>query len=47
VRGPADEVLGALTVSVPIGRYTAEMRARIIDVVTTAARTLSRQLGAQ
>jgi hypothetical protein len=31
--------------SVPIGRYTEGMRARIIDVVTKAARRLSRQLG--
>ena len=46
VRGPADEVLGALTVSIPIGRYTAEVRGRTIEVVTRAARALSRQLGA-
>ena len=38
VRGPANEVVGALTVSVPIGRYSAEVRARAIDVVTEAAR---------
>ena len=46
VRGPADEVLGALTVSIPIGRYTGEVRLQTIDVVTKAARTVSRQLGA-
>jgi DNA-binding IclR family transcriptional regulator len=46
VRGPANEVVGALTVSVPIGRYTAEVRGRAIEVVTEAARALSRQLGA-
>ncbi len=46
VRGPANEALGALTVSIPIGRYTGEVRDRAIDVVTKAARSLSRQLGA-
>src|SRR5271165_2980974 len=46
VRGPASEVLGALTVSIPIGRYTAEVRAATIEVVTRTARALSRQLGA-
>jgi len=46
VRGPANEVLGALTVSIPIRRYTAEVRDRAIEVVTGAARSLSRQLGA-
>jgi IclR family transcriptional regulator, KDG regulon repressor len=46
VRGPENEVLGALTVSIPIGRYTAEVRGRAIEVVTGTAITLSRQLGA-
>lgn len=46
VRGPADEVLGALTVSIPIGRYTDDVRSRTIEVITGSARTLSRQLGA-
>jgi IclR family transcriptional regulator, KDG regulon repressor len=46
VRGPANEVLGALTVSIPIGRYTAEVRGRAIEAVTRAAHALSRQLGA-
>jgi DNA-binding IclR family transcriptional regulator len=46
VHGPANEVLGALTVSVPISRYKSELRARIIDIVTRSARALSRQLGA-
>jgi DNA-binding IclR family transcriptional regulator len=47
VRGPANEVLGALTVSIPIGRYNGEVRERTIEVVTTAADALSRQLGAR
>jgi DNA-binding IclR family transcriptional regulator len=46
VCGPANEVLGALTVSIPIGRYTEAVRARTIEVVTNVARALSRQLGA-
>jgi DNA-binding IclR family transcriptional regulator len=46
VRGPRDEVVGAMTVSIPIGRYTPELRARTIEVVTGSARALSRQLGA-
>jgi DNA-binding IclR family transcriptional regulator len=46
VRGPANEVLGALTVSIPIGRYTDDVRSRTIEVVTKAARELSHQLGA-
>lgn len=46
VRGPANEVLGALTVSIPIGRYTAEVRTRTIEVVTKAAHALSHQIGA-
>jgi DNA-binding IclR family transcriptional regulator len=44
--GYSNVVLGALTVSTPLGRYTDDVRARTIDVVTTAARNLSRQLGA-
>jgi len=46
VRGPGNEVLGALTVSIPMGRYTEEVRARTIAVVTAEAHDLSRQLGA-
>jgi DNA-binding IclR family transcriptional regulator len=46
VRGPADEVLGAMTVSIPINRYTDDVRSRTIEVITGAARALSRQLGA-
>jgi IclR family KDG regulon transcriptional repressor len=45
VRGPASEALGALTVSIPIGRYTAEVRGHAITAITGAARDLSRQLG--
>jgi DNA-binding IclR family transcriptional regulator len=45
VRGAGGEVLGALTVSIPIGRYTNPVRARTIEVVTAAARALSMQLG--
>jgi DNA-binding IclR family transcriptional regulator len=47
VRGPGNEVVGALTVSIPIGRYTDEVRARTIEVVTRNAQALSRQLGAR
>jgi IclR family transcriptional regulator, KDG regulon repressor len=46
VLGPANEALGALTVSIPIGRYTPDVRTRAIQIVTAAARALSRQLGA-
>jgi IclR family transcriptional regulator, KDG regulon repressor len=46
VRGPANEVLGALTVSIPIGRYTAEVRSHAISAVISATHNLSRQLGA-
>jgi DNA-binding IclR family transcriptional regulator len=37
--------MGALTVSIPIVRYTSEVRARAIAEVTQAARALSMQLG--
>jgi IclR family KDG regulon transcriptional repressor len=46
IYGPADELLGALTVTIPIGRYTDDARSRTIDSVTSRARTLSRELGA-
>ncbi len=46
VHGPANEVLGALTVSIPISRYTDDVRSRTIEVITRTARSLSRQLGA-
>jgi len=46
VRGPENEVVGALTVTIPIGRYTGEVRSRVIETVTRAATTMSRQLGA-
>lgn len=45
VRGPADDVVGALTVSIPIGRYTAGVRAAAVEAVTKAVRALSLQLG--
>jgi IclR family acetate operon transcriptional repressor len=45
VRGPADNVVGVLTVSIPIGRYTAEVRAATVEAVTSAAQALSAQLG--
>jgi DNA-binding IclR family transcriptional regulator len=37
--------MGALTVSIPIVRYTNEVRARAIAEVTQAAGALSMQLG--
>jgi DNA-binding IclR family transcriptional regulator len=46
VHGPANEVLGALTVTIPIGRYTSDVRSRAIECVTKIARALSLQLGA-
>jgi DNA-binding IclR family transcriptional regulator len=46
MRVPANEAPGALTVSTPFGRYTAEVRGRAIEVVTRTATTLSGQLGA-
>lgn len=45
VRGSGNETMGALTVSIPIVRYTSEVRARAIAEVTQAARALSMQLG--
>lgn len=47
VRGPAGTVVGALTVSIPIRRYTQEVRAQAIQAVIAAARDLSQQLGAE
>jgi DNA-binding IclR family transcriptional regulator len=35
-----------MTVSIPINRYTDDVRSRTIEVITGAARALSRQLGA-
>jgi DNA-binding IclR family transcriptional regulator len=46
VRGPANEVVGALTVTIPISQYTREVRGRAIEVATAAALMLSRRLGA-
>jgi IclR family transcriptional regulator, KDG regulon repressor len=46
VRGPGDAVMGALTVSIPIRRYSADVRAQAVDSVLAAARDLSQQLGA-
>ena len=46
VRGPGDDVVGALTVSIPIRRYSAEVRGQAIEAVIAAARDLSHQLGA-
>jgi len=45
VRGAGNEIMGALTVSIPISRYTSSVRARTIQAVTNAARALSVQLG--
>ena len=45
VRGPGGDVVGALTVSIPIHRYTDDVRARTIEVITRAAREFSHQLG--
>jgi len=47
VRGPAGTVAGALTVSIPIRRYTPEVRVQAIEAVIAAARDLSQQLGAE
>jgi DNA-binding IclR family transcriptional regulator len=45
VRGAGNEIMGALTVSIPISRYTPPIRTRTIQAVTNAARALSVQLG--
>ena len=45
VRGPGEAVVGALTVSIPIGRYSPEVRGAAVEAVTGAARALSLQLG--
>ena len=45
VRGLGNQTMGALTVSIPIGRYTPEVRTRTIKAVTQAAGRLSAQLG--
>jgi DNA-binding IclR family transcriptional regulator len=47
VYGAGDGLLGAITISVPISRYTEEARAHIIQAVTSAAHSLSRELGAR
>jgi DNA-binding IclR family transcriptional regulator len=46
VRGAGNDTMGALTVSIPIVRYSNGIRARAIAAVTSAAQALSRQLGA-
>jgi IclR family transcriptional regulator, acetate operon repressor len=46
LRGSGDEVVGALTVTIPIGRYTDEVRSATIAAVKEAGRAISRELGA-
>jgi IclR family transcriptional regulator, KDG regulon repressor len=46
VRGSGDAVLGALTVSIPIRRYSPDVRTQAIETVIAAARDLSQLLGA-
>jgi len=46
VRGAGNQMMGALTISIPIMRYSGSVRSRAITAVTVAAQTLSRQLGA-
>jgi IclR family KDG regulon transcriptional repressor len=46
VRGAGNQTMGALTISIPIMRYSGAVRARAITAVTAAAQALSRQLGA-
>lgn len=46
VSGPGGAVMGVLTVSIPIRRYSPEVRTAAIDSVIAAARDLSQQLGA-
>jgi DNA-binding IclR family transcriptional regulator len=45
VHDASNYTMGALTVSIPIGRYSVAIRSRAITAVTSAAQTLSRQLG--
>jgi DNA-binding IclR family transcriptional regulator len=46
IHGPQHEVVGALTVSVPMDRYTRELRNRTLLTVCDAARVISQSLGA-
>jgi DNA-binding IclR family transcriptional regulator len=46
VRGAGNRTMGAMTISIPIMRYSATVRTRAITAVTSAAQALSRQLGA-
>jgi IclR family KDG regulon transcriptional repressor len=46
VHDASNYTMGALTVSIPIVRYSVAIRSRAITAVTSAAQTLSRHLGA-
>ena len=46
LRGPGDDVSGALTVTIPIGRYTNEVRSAAITAIKEAGIAVSRELGA-
>jgi IclR family transcriptional regulator, KDG regulon repressor len=46
VRGLGNQTMGALTISIPITRYSTTVRSRAIDAVMAATQALSRQLGA-
>jgi DNA-binding IclR family transcriptional regulator len=46
VRGAGNQTMGALTISIPIMRYSGAVRTRAVTAVTVAAQALSRQLGA-
>jgi DNA-binding IclR family transcriptional regulator len=46
LRGPGDDVIGALTVTIPIGRYTNEVRSAAITAIKEAGLAVSRELGA-
>jgi len=46
LRGPGDDVIGALTVTIPIGRYTNEVRSAAIAAIKEAGLAVSRELGA-
>ena len=46
LHGLGDEVVGALTVTIPIGRYTSDVRSATITAVKETSRAISRELGA-
>jgi DNA-binding IclR family transcriptional regulator len=46
LRGPGGDAIGAITVTIPIGRYTNEVRSMAIKAIKEAGLAVSRELGA-